>query len=237
VKLSIDSGILRDFPCARIGWLTADVLVRGTDEYIERLKSSLADRLRDIGISADTMMLHPDISRWREVYGKMGVKPSKYRSSLESLLRRIFKGDIWSVSSVVDCYDCVSALSLTPMGAYDTARLKGSLTLRYGAEGEKFYPLGAKDEPVCVSARNVVYADDEKVCCWLWNYRDTKEASVSSATRRAIFIADNAFEPQWRTVEQALDMLKEELEKTGCSVAEIGVVDAACPVSEVFIDE
>ena len=86
MKLSIDSGILRDFPCARIGWLTADVLVRGTDEYIERLKSSLAKRLRDNGISADTMMLHPDIASWREVYGKMGVKPSKSRRSLESLI-------------------------------------------------------------------------------------------------------------------------------------------------------
>jgi lysyl-tRNA synthetase class 2 len=145
MKLMIEREIFELFPGAKIGWLLAQVRVAPSDEYVEKMKRGLVGRLNDIGISQDTMMLHPDVAGWRDVYSKMGVKPSKYRSSLEALLRRTFKGDIWSVSNVVDCYDCVSALSLLPMGAHDTAKLRGDVVLRYGREGEKFYPLGAGD--------------------------------------------------------------------------------------------
>ncbi len=54
---------------------------------------------------------------------------------------------------MVDCYDCVSAVNLLPMGAHDIAKLKGDLALRYGREGEKFYPLGAGDSVVDVSPK------------------------------------------------------------------------------------
>ena len=233
MKISIDKAVLDDFPKARIGWLKAEVSVEPESELINNFKKQLISRLADIGISADTMMLHPDVARWREVYSKMGVKPSKYRSSLEALLRRIFKGDIWSVSNVVDCYDCVSAVNLLPMGAHDIAKLKGDLTLRYGRQGEKFCPLGAGESEIEVDPRNVVYADDEKVCCWLWNYRDTREASVSEETKEALFLVDNAFETEWRTVEEGLAALAEELENIGCNVAGYGVVDAASPSVDI----
>jgi len=197
------------------------------------MKMGLVGRLNDIGISQDTIMLHPDVAGWRDVYSKMGVKPSKYRSSLEALLRRTFKGDIWSVSNVVDCYDCVSALNLLPMGAHDIAKLRGDLVLRYGREGEKFYPLGAGDSVIDVSPKNILYADEEKVCCWLWNHRDTRDASLSESTENALFLIDQAFDTEWKSVAEGLDALSCELEKIGCSVLKSGVVDSADPSSEV----
>lgn len=233
MKITIDEAIFAVFPDASIGWLTAEVHVQPKSEYIEGMKRSLVGRLNDIGISADTMMLHPDVAGWREVYRKMGVKPSKYQSSLESLLRRTFKGDIWVVSTVVDCYNCVSVMNLLPMGAYDTDRIKGDLTLRFGMEGEKFYPLGAGDSVIDVDQKNVVYADDEKICCWLWNYRDTRRASVSENTKRALFLVDNAFETEWRTVRQGLEALGAELEKTGGKIIQLGVADAINPTAEL----
>ncbi len=233
MRISIDKAIFDNFPNARVGWLTAEVSVTDSCPHADELKKQLESRMNDIGISADTLTLHPDIARWRETYSKMGVKPSKFRSSIESLLRRLFKGDVWSVSNVVDCYDCVSAVNLLPMGAHDMERLCGDLTLRYGREGEKFYPLGAGDAEIDVDTRNVVYADDEKICCWLWNYRDTREASVTSETKRALFLIDNAFETEWRTVEDGLAALSAELEKIGCKVQKSGVADISNPSCEV----
>ena len=233
MKISIDRMIFEEFPLARIGWLRASVNVSPECERVKELKKQLEGRLNDIGLSADTVALHPDIARWRNTYSKMGVKPSKFRSSIESLLRRVFKGDVWSVSNVVDCYDCVSAVNLLPMGAHDIAKLKGDLTLRYGRQGEKFCPLGAGESEIEVDPRNVVYADDEKVCCWLWNYRDTREASVSEETKEALFLVDNAFETEWRTVEEGLAALAEELKNIGCTVADYGVVDAASPSVDI----
>ena len=233
MKLMIEREIFELFPGAKIGWLLAQVRVAPSDEYVEKMKRGLVGRLNDIGISQDTMMLHPDVAGWRDVYSKMGVKPSKYRSSLEALLRRTFKGDIWSVSNVVDCYDCVSALSLLPMGAHDTAKLRGDLVLRYGLEGEKFYPLGAGDSVIDVSPKNILYADQEKVCCWLWNHRDTRDASLSETTKKALFLVDQAFDTEWKTVGEGLELLSSELEKIGCKVINSGIVNALSPSSEM----
>ena len=232
MKISIAPKILESFPDAKIGWLRANVAGADGSVRVRALKAGLEARLNDIGISADTMMMHPDVRRWREVYSAMGVKPSKYRSSLEALLRRLFKGDLWDVSPVVDCYDCVSALSLLPMGAHDMEKLRGGLVLRYAENGEKFYPLGAGDSVIECAERHVVYADGEKVCCWLWNYRDTRDASVDDGTKEALFLVDCAFETEWRSVEEGLSALAAELSAIGCTVRKSGLVSAAAPEAE-----
>lgn len=232
MKISIAPKILESFPDAKIGWLRANVAGADGSVRVRALKAGLEARLNDIGISADTMMMHPDVRRWREVYSAMGVKPSKYRSSLEALLRRLFKGDLWEVSPVVDCYDCVSALSLMPMGAHDMEKLRGGLVLRYAENGEKFYPLGAGDSVIECAERHVVYADGEKVCCWLWNYRDTRDASVDDGTKEALFLVDCAFETEWRSVEEGLSALAAELSAIGCTVRKSGVISAAAPEAE-----
>lgn len=229
MKIAIDPEILKDFPDAAIGYMVAAVKVGKSTEYVENLKKTLEAEMNEIGISVDTMMNHPDIARWREVFGKMGVKPSKYKSSLEALLRRLFKGEMWSVSNVVDLYDCTSVLNLLPMGAHDLAKIKGDLTLRHGREGEKFLPLGAGSDVVDVDPRNIVYADDEKIVCWLWNHRDTREAIVTEGTKLAIFLIDHAFATQWRSVSQGLGALECELEKIGAEIKTKGVVDAGRP--------
>ena len=232
MKISIDKDIFENFPEAKIGWLRAVITNGKGSPRVAEMKKNLKRRLEEIGLSADTVAQHPDIRRWRETFSKMGVKPSKYRSSIEALLRRIFKGDLWSVSDVVDCYDCVSALNLLPMGAHDMSKLRGDMTLRYAKEGEKFYPLGAGDSIVECGAKQIVYADGEKICCWLWNYRDTRDASVDEETKEALFIVDCAFENEWRSVEEGLAALASELTQSGCTVKKSGVVSAAEPEME-----
>lgn len=218
-----------------MGYLIAEVTVRERDPYVEKVKKTLKNKMYEMGISADTMLNHPDVRRWREVFAKMGVKPSKYKSSLEALLRRLFKGDIWSVSNVVDLYDCASALNLLPMGAHDLEKLKGGLTLRFGREGEPFSPLGAEAEVINVGSRNVVYADQEKIACWLWCHRDCREAVVSGATKKAIFLIDRAFDGEWRSLEQGLSSLSGELEKIGAKPLTKGVLNAANPAGEIAV--
>lgn len=231
MKISIDKEILGEFPDAAIGYLAAEIEVCGSDPYVESVKGTLQRKMNEIGISADTMMDHPDVRRWRDVFGKMGVKPSKYRSSLEALLRRLFKGEMWNVSNVVDLYNCVSVLNLLPMGAHDLAKLKGGLVLRRGRAGEKFHPLGG--EEIEVDPRNILYADEEKVACWLWNHRDAREACVTGETKQAVFMIDHAFDTEWRTVAQGVASLSGELKKIGAKIIASGVVDVKNPLAEI----
>ncbi len=223
---------MRNFPHAKIGWLRTEISGARDTPRLRELKAELAERLKEIGLSAETVTSHPDVRRWREVYSAMGVKPSKYRSSIEALLRRVFKGDLWEVSPAVDCYDCVSALNLLPMGAHDIEKLRGALVLRYARAGEKFYPLGAGDSTVECSEGQIVYADRKKICCWLWNHRDARDACVDGKTKEALFIVDCAFETEWRSVEEGLAALASELDAIGCAVRKSCVVSASCPEAE-----
>lgn len=237
MKISIDKEIFTKFPDAAIGCLIAGIEIRDSDPYVENVKKTLERKMNDIGISADTMMNHSDIGNWRGVFGSMGVKPSKYKSSLEALLRRLFKGEMWNVSNVVDLYNCVSVLNLLPMGAHDLSKLKGGLTLRFGREGETFPLLGGGESVIDVDPRHVVYADEEKLTCWLWNHRDSREATVSDGTKRAIFMIDHAFETEWRTLEQGIAALTRELEKIGADIIIGGTVNAQNPAIELPLSE
>lgn len=163
-NIVMDPAIAKDFPDAQIGWLLADVEITEKHPYVEELMGSLSQSLSDRDITEENLSGQPDIAQWRAVYGAMGVKPSKFRSSLEALARRVVKGqDMWNVSSVVDCYNCVSVLTFLAMGAHDTASVDGTMTLRYGRPGERFLPLGAGGEVVDVDPRHIVYADESKV--------------------------------------------------------------------------
>lgn len=225
VKIEIDEAVRKNYPDARVGWLVAGVEAHGSHPHTEELKAAMRDTLAKHGIDEGNLAAHPDIARWRDVYRAMGAKPSKFRSSLEALVRRVAKGqEMWNVSSVVDCYNCVSVATLLAMGAHDTAKIDGMITLRYGRAGEKFLPLGASGEEIDVDPRNIVYADGSKICCWLWNHRDTRLAGVTEKTEEAVFIVDAAFTPRTTNVEGGLALLAEHLEKIGCTPGARGVV-------------
>lgn len=226
-KIVVDAQIRADYPDAKIGWLLADLNVQETHPYVEELKQTLAGNLAFRGITDDNLTSHPDIARWREVFRKMGLKPNKFRSAVEALAKRVAKGlNMWNVSSVVDGYNCVSVKTFLAIGAFDTAYIDGDVILRYGKAGDKFYPLGNDEEVFDVAPEHIVYADDNKICCWLWCYRDTRLTGVTLDTKEALFIVDTAFTPHTASVEEGLEMLSEHLIKIGCTPKSSGIVGA-----------
>ncbi len=236
MKITIAPEILKAYPGTHIGWLYAHVIVEAKNDYVEALKSELPRIVQEYGLlKTEELSKHPRIANWRKIYSAMGVKPSSYRCSLEALLRRAIKGEnIWNVSSVVDCYNCVSVMTLLPMGAYDAYKLKGDLRLRYGNEGEVFFPLGS-DEKIPVKESHIVYADEEKICCWLWNHRDSKLCAVTEETKDALFFVDAADESDALDVEKTVDLLSRHLEAIGCKVKTKGILNKSTPQADVVI--
>ena len=96
------------------------------------------------------------------------------------------------------------------------------LTLRYGKEGEFFCPLGTRDK-IEVMKNHIVYADEEKVLCWLWNHKDSRYSSIDLDTKRAIFFVDNIREDKAIT-RSALNLLSQRLESVGCKVKDRGLL-------------
>ncbi len=234
IHIRIAPEILQKYPGAHVGWLCADVIVRDESSHVENLKAEMARAVAERGLEAATLSKHPRIDSWRRIYSAMGVKPSSYKCSLEALLRRVLKGQgLWNVSSVVDCYNCISVMSMMPMGAHDMESLEGDLELRFGRKGDVFLPLGSGEKVVQVKEHHIVYADNTKICCWLWNHRDNRQCAVTPSTRRAIFIVDAAEEKDAHDIGKALDMLAENLEHIGCTVRLRGLLRGEAPEADL----
>src|SRR5512137_145912 len=81
----------------------------------------------------------PSLAAWRAAFRLFGVDPTKYRSAAEALLRRLSKkGDIPSISALVDLCNLVSIRYAIPVAAFDARALSGSITVRFAAGNESF---------------------------------------------------------------------------------------------------
>jgi len=94
----------------------------------------------------------------RTMYKKVGIDPTKTRPSNEALLRRVRKGDtIPRINSAVDVVNWCSLEFQLPYGLYDASKISGGVTMRIGAEGEKY--AGIRKDDVNVGGR-ITVADD-----------------------------------------------------------------------------
>jgi DNA/RNA-binding domain of Phe-tRNA-synthetase-like protein len=127
---------------------------------------------------------HAAVAPWRRAYQAFGVKPSKFRSSIESLLRAAQAGRIRGVNPLVDLYNTVSLRHMLPCGGEDLAAIQGDIRLTRAAGGEAFVPLGAA-QPEPPQPGEVIYCDDAGVICRCWNWREADRTKLTELTTDA----------------------------------------------------
>jgi DNA/RNA-binding domain of Phe-tRNA-synthetase-like protein len=94
----------------------------------------------------------------RRMYKRVGLDPTKTRPSNEALLRRVRKGQpLPRINSLVDVINWCSFEFQLPYGLYDSAQIKGDVTMRLGKEGEEY--AGIRKDAVHVAGR-ITLADD-----------------------------------------------------------------------------
>lgn len=194
------------FPDARIG----TVVVRGIDNTrnadiaADLLQGAMHDTARMVG-EAD-IATYPAIAPWREAYRAFGVKPAKFRSSVENLLRSAIAGNVRSINPLVDFYNTISLGHLLPCGGEDLAAIAGDLRLTRAAGGEDFVPLGS-GEPQPPQPGEVIYRDDRGAICRCWNWREAERTKLTEATTDA-FLCIEALPPtETTTLRAACDAL------------------------------
>jgi len=147
-------------------------------QAVEELKKNfVVDKAQD----------HPGIKPWRTAFSKLGISGSKFPSSIESMARRILKGDPFpKINPLVDLYNSISLRYLVPMGGHDLDTLEGNIHLRFTEGWEPFTPMGG-EETLIVAKGELVYCDDREVLTRNWVWRQCEKDKVTERTKN-IFI-------------------------------------------------
>ena len=233
----IDPQILERFPDIKVAALAAKIANPSQlDGLVDKLSDQLPAVVERIN-SADPITQLDDIAVWRQAYGAMSVKPSKFHSSIEALLRRVKKGDDISTGlPVVDIYNLISVIHGTPMGAYDRARLSGQeMVLRLAdPNADQFEPLGGRSDSYPLNADLVVHAMGNDILCWGFNSRDSAISCVSETSQSIIFMSESASAATSDRPATGLRDLGNLLTELGIEVSPVAVADADQPQIELW---
>lgn len=254
--ITINPEIFEKFPGTKVGFLLAEINVHSPKsgavyKALSQLKQDVVLKTLESGINEYNYRDLRVCQSWRNVFQTFDVEEDKV-STIETLLKRVSKeveavkagkkANLGRISNIVDLYNCISIQTLTPMGALDFSKIKGNVQLRFGRSGETFTPLGKEKVTYPVTDKQVVYADDDSILTWLWNYRDAAHCCVpneSPAGERSyiLLFADQAEQGNPETgkinnpgnVEDSIASLKELLPIIDGSCLESGFLDIKNP--------
>lgn len=184
---SVEKELFDLFPDLTIGVVVAKNIDNTQPSgEIDNLLTLIIEEVRK-SFTGDKPQEHPRIKPWRMAFSKLGISGSKFPSSIESMARRVLKGDPFPrINPVVDLYNAISLKFLVPMGGHDLDTIKGNIYLKFAEGWEPFLPMGGK-ETLKVPKGELVYCDDQEVLTRNWVWRQCEKDKVTEKTRN-IFI-------------------------------------------------
>jgi DNA/RNA-binding domain of Phe-tRNA-synthetase-like protein len=174
----------------------------------------------------------PGIAAWREAYKGFGIKQTRYRSSVERLLKNMLAGrDLPRVNTFVDLYNAVSLAHVLPLGADDLGEVASPFAFRYARPDDSFVDMAdlaaegeTAAEPEAPKPGEVVYADATNVLCRRWNWRQDARSLIRPQTTRAIVtVQANG----WGDVATAVDDLVDLIGRFCGGRCRTAIADAA----------
>jgi DNA/RNA-binding domain of Phe-tRNA-synthetase-like protein len=133
---------------------------------------------------------HPRIAAWRKAMAATGVSGRKFPSSVESLLRRAFKGgEPPRINPLVDFYNSVSLRHVVPAGGFDLAQLGDVLELRLTREGDTFHPLDSTSLER-VEPGEVAYASGNEVLTRHFVWKQSHVGLLSESTGTVLLVCE-----------------------------------------------
>ena len=195
----------------------------GKLDHAGQLRAAVA-RIATLGIDKEKLASYPPIARWREAYAALKVRPSAFRASIESLLRRALGGaDLALPIASVNLYNAVSLDVLAPMGAYDVTKLPPEpMLLRFADPArDRFTPLGGKAEDFPLNPALVVYASGDTVLCWGFNHRDNVATALDAQSDDIVFFSEALNPEDGARSAKAVAEIKARLAAIGVACSEL----------------
>ena len=153
----------------------------------------------------------PEISAWRQVYAQMGLKPTKYRSAAEALLRRFRREDDLSrLHPLVDFCNAVSLAFALPVAVFDLAKVEGYLEVRYAKGTEEYLAFSGETETP--QAGEVIFADAANHAhARRWTFRQSQRSTVGPETTHMLIISEALHKSAATDIQALIDVLAKEI--------------------------
>lgn len=210
--LNIEPEILKKFPCLKLGILIVKDIknVKNTEDIL-KLEQSTALALKEKFESNDITQ-DPKLNDWRNAYKAFGFKPSSYKCSVESLIRRVLqKKEIPNIHPIVNLYNSISIKHTLPISARDLRAIKGTIQLTFAKGVEYFTPIGSKEKEI-VKQNEVVYKDQIEVLSRSWNWRDNDKSKISKDSKDILFVIEGLEHTSPHEIIEALQDLNSLIE-------------------------
>ena len=191
MELKIADQIFVDHPEVMLGVVVAHGIDNvGENEAVAELLatavSSLPERFGSVVVSQ-----HPQIAPWREAYRRFGAKPKKYPSSIENMVKRVFKGaTIAPINKLVALYNTVSLTHILPVGGEDLDAIAGDVWLTVARENEAPVKLLGEREARPPYPNEIIYKDDVGTICRRWNWKEAERTKLTGATQNAFLVIE-----------------------------------------------
>src|SRR5690554_4846721 len=133
IKINIDEKLKEKIPLFTVGVLSFTCKVNKTNT-LDRMIDLLQDEVKRKYELRDVLKI-PHILEARNGYKKLGKDPSRYRLAVESLFRRIVKGNLlYRINDVVDIGNILSLKTMRSVAVLDKDKIKGDVIIRIGRD-------------------------------------------------------------------------------------------------------
>jgi len=123
----------------------------------------------------------------RDAYKTLGKDPSRYKLAVESLFRRIIKGNgLYKVNDVVDCGNLLSLYTKKTIAVLDYNKIVGNVKARIGNKLDIYEGIGRGKIDV---SNIIVYEDD--ISLFGSTTSDTYRTSISIDTKKVLIFIIN----------------------------------------------
>ncbi|MGD9886654.1 MAG: B3/4 domain-containing protein [Bacilli bacterium] len=139
--ITVDQSLVRILPDFTVIALVMDVSIQNSDEIkglVTKYEKKIAEEY-----SLEEVLNIPLIKEGRDGYKKLGKDPSRYRLAVESLYRRIVKGNsLYLINNVVDTGNILSLATMRSVAVLDYHQIQGSVLIRLGRSDDEYYGIG-----------------------------------------------------------------------------------------------
>jgi len=187
MRITTAARVVDDFPELQVVPVPIEgMTVQERRADLDALKSGLEARLRERH-AADALKDEPRVRAYRDFFWRLGIDPTKVRPASEALVRKVVRGrPLPAINTAVDALNVASIETNVAFAAFDMGLLRGDLTLRYAARGERFLGIGM-GAPITLEGRELVI-DDTSALVAVYPYRDADATKLTTRTTACMLL-------------------------------------------------